>query len=352
MAAPLFARRARLLFLSLMLGVPGLAQQSLVDYRSEVHPLLAENCVACHNSEKRSGGLSLATYEDILEGGRSGPAVKPGKATDSLFLHRVTGEIEPRMPMGRVLPEADVALLQNWIDEGARPSPDAAPAASVWEPMLSLDAPAVPGVVWEGWEVPADRFTAAYLAERDIARPETVPDALFARRVYLDVWGLLPPPEELRAFLSDEEPDKRERLVARLLADEEKYAEHWISYWNDLLRNDEGANYYSSSARRKSITDWLLDSLASNAAYDRMVRELLNPTEQGDPDGFLTGVNWRGAVSAGQTPAIQAAQNTAQIFLGVNLKCNSCHDSFINQWKLKDAYGLAAYFSDERELQR
>ena len=92
-----------------------------------------------------------------------GPAVKPGKATDSLFLHRVTGEIEPRMPMGRVLPEADVALLQNWIDEGARPSPDAAPAASVWEPMLSLDAPAVPGVVWEGWEVPADRFTAAMI---------------------------------------------------------------------------------------------------------------------------------------------------------------------------------------------
>jgi hypothetical protein len=63
------------------------------------------------------------------------------------------------------------------------------------------------------------------------------------------------------------------------------------------------------------------------------------------------GVNWRGVVSASQTPAMQAAQNTAQIFLGINLKCNSCHDSFISKWKLKDAYSLAGYFSTEEKLQ-
>ena len=82
-----------------------------------------------------------------------------------------------------------------------------------------------------------------------------------------------------------------------------------------------------------------------------MDRELLNPVGPGDPDGFLIGVNWRGTVSASQTPALQAAQNTAQVFLGVNLKCNSCHDSFISKWKLKDAYSLAAYFSAEEKLQ-
>jgi hypothetical protein len=75
-----------------------------------------------------------------------------------------------------------------------------------------------------------------------------------------------------------------------------------------------------------------------------------NPTEPDDPEGFLIGVNWRGTVSASQTPALQAAQNTAQAFLGVNLKCNSCHDSFISKWKLKDAYSLAAYFSNEEKL--
>ncbi len=89
----------------------------------------------------------------------------------------------------------------------------------------------------------------------------------------------------------------------------------------------------------------------SNLPYDQFVRQLLNPVAPSDPAGFLIGVNWRGAVNASQTPAMQAAQNTAQIFLGINLKCNSCHDSFISKWKLKDAYALATYFSAEEKLQ-
>jgi Protein of unknown function (DUF1553)/Protein of unknown function (DUF1549) len=110
-------------------------------------------------------------------------------------------------------------------------------------------------------------------------------------------------------------------------------------------------NYYSETASRKSITDWLLASLESNLPYDRFVAKLLNPETRTDPEGFLVGVNWRGVVSASQTPALQAAQNTAQIFLGINLKCNSCHDSFISHWKLREAYALAAYFSPEEKLQ-
>ena len=70
-----------------------------------------------------------------------------------------------------------------------------------------------------------------------------------------------------------------------------------------------------------------------------------------DPDGFLVGVNWRGETSAAVTPWMQASQNTAQVFLGINLKCNACHDSFVSKWKLNDAYSLAAYFSPEPKLQ-
>ena len=77
----------------------------------------------------------------------------------------------------------------------------------------------------------------------------------------------------------------------------------------------------------------------------------MNPTQPSDPDGFLVGVNWRGETSAAVTPWMQASQNTAQVFLGINLKCTSCHDSFVNRWKLKDAYGLAAYFSPDATLQ-
>ncbi|MGH9426574.1 MAG: DUF1553 domain-containing protein, partial [Terriglobia bacterium] len=80
--------------------------------------------------------------------------------------------------------------------------------------------------------------------------------------------------------------------------------------------------------------------------YDQMVRSLLNPVQDVDPTGFLIGVNWGGDVSASQTQPMQAAQNSAQVFLGANLKCASCHDSFVSDWKLRDTYGLASFFSE------
>ena len=323
-----------------------------VDYQREVHPILAAKCVACHSQEKRSGGLSLATLKDVLEGGRSGAAVKPGQGAASLLMRRSTGEVAPRMPLaGPPLTESEFATLRTWIDQGARATPTSTAAKAKWEAPLELKRPAVPGVVWTEWNAPVDRFVAAHLSRTGAKEPEIVPDARFARRAWLDTQGLLPPPGDLRDFLADPAPGKRAALVDRLLAANDRYAEHWMSFWNDLLRNEDGANYHSETASRKSITNWLLAALQANLPYDQFVARLLNPTGEADPHGFLIGVNWRGVVNASQTPAMQAAQNTAQIFLGVNLKCNSCHDSFISKWKLKDAYALAAYFSTEEKLQ-
>src|SRR5206468_3678989 len=131
--------------------------------------------------------------------------------------------------------------------------------------------------------------------------------------------------------------------VDALLADQDAYAEHWMTFWNDLLRNDEQTNI---DGLRKPITNWLYASLLENKPLDRFVAELLNPEKDG-PDGYLKGVNWRGRVNASQTPPIQAAQNVSQVFLASSLKCASCHDSFINSWKLEQAYGLASFFSPQ-----
>lgn len=313
-----------------------LAAADRIDFDRQIHPILAERCVICHSAEKRSGGLSLATLRDALDGGRSGATIKPGSSATSLLIERVTGEMQPRMPLGGdPLTDAQVALLRAWIDDGARATPTSAPAKPKWEAPLTLARPADP-------KASIDHFIPA---------GDPISDARFARRAYLDAWGLLPTPEQLREFTANTSPAKRTQLVEQLLANNRNYAENWISFWNDLLRNDEGVNYYSETASRKSITPWLLGALESNLPYNRFVDSLLNPTQPTDPEGFLIGVNWRGTVSASQTPAMQAAQNTAQIFLGINLKCNSCHDSFISRWQLKDAYALASYFSPEPKLQ-
>jgi hypothetical protein len=331
---------------------PAPSSATRIDFARQVQPIIAKRCLECHNQDRRQGGLSLATYADALEGGRDGFVIRPGAAARSLLIHRVTGAIDPQMPKDEApLTPPEIAVIRRWIDEGARETPASPPAPPPWEPSLTLTRPATPRAIWPDWSSPLDRHVAAYLAANRVRQPMAVDDAQFARRAYLDAWGLLPAPDQLDAFLADRRPGKRAALVERLLADSDKYAEHWISFWNDLLRNEDGVSYFSETAGRRSITDWLLPALAANVPYDRFVTALLNPAAPGDPEGFLIGVNWRGETSAAVMPWMQAAQNTAQVFLGVNLKCNACHDSFVSRWKLKDAYALAAYFSPEPSLQ-
>lgn len=328
------------------------AAQARVDFAAQIAPIVRRACLECHSQDRRKGGLSLATYGDLLDGGRNGPVVRPGNGAGSPLVHHLTGALDPQMPKDEdPLPASEIALIQLWIDQGARETPTGPPAPAPWEAPLELRRPPAPAMGWTDWSSPADRVVASYLAARQVSEPAPVADAAYARRVYLDLWGLLPPPAALAAFTADPSPGKRAALVARLLGDRARYADHWISFWNDLLRNEDGVTYFSETAGRKSITEWLLASLRANVPYDTVVRELLDPADDGDPDGFLVGVNWRGETSAAVTPWMQASQNTAQVFLGVNLKCNACHDSFVSKWKLKDAYALAAFFSPEPRLQ-
>ena len=105
-------------------------------------------------------------------------------------------------------------------------------------------------------------------------------DALFARRVYLDTWGLLPTPAELAGVHRRPKPGQARRAGrARCSPTTRNTRDHWISFWNDLLRNEDGVTYFSETAGRKSITDWLLPALETNLPYDRFVSKLLNPAD-------------------------------------------------------------------------
>lgn len=334
------------LLLSSWAQSPGSAKP---DYSREIQPLIHARCASCHNDSGPQAGLVLLTREAMLKGGKSGPAIVPGSSQQSLLIQRVTGEKQPLMPMGSdPLKSEEIALLKAWIDQGAQWTTGV--SAAQWTPLLGPRHPEVPKPTAPRFDSPVDRFISIYLERKGLTFAEPVLDAVFVRRVYLDLWGLLPTSAQRDAFLKDSRVDRRERLIDELLADRKSYSEHWISFWNDLLRNDEGVIYHGE---RQSITDWLLKALEENVPYNQLVSSLLNPENPDDPKGYLIGVNWRGEVSASQIPAMQAAQNSAQVFMGVNLKCASCHDSFINQWKLRDSYGMAGFFSEnELELVR
>jgi hypothetical protein len=204
--------------------------------------------------------------------------------------------------------------------------------------------PVLPPATPQGPAHPIDRLLILHKNAQAPPVPGLLTDHAFARRVHLDLVGLLPSPSQLKQFLADPPASRRELLVDRLLADRQAFAAHWMVFWNDRLRNAYRGTGFIDDGRRQ-ITGWLYRSLYNDKPYDRFAHELVSPVE--GSGGFIRGIKWRGVVNASQEREVQAAQGLAQVFLGTNLKCASCHDSFINDWKLDDAYALAAVFADK-----
>ena len=323
-------------------GLPAAA----VDFAHDVVPLLKKHCGECHAGDARQGGFSMNTRDDLLAGGDSGvPGFVGGQAAASEMIRRITSaDPDERMPSeGDPLPPEAVAVLRRWIDDGADWEPGFAFARTTWEPPLRLREVVLPEP--EGGRThPVDRIVDAYWRARGVERPPRCDDRTFIRRVSLDLVGLLPDPDRVARFVADPDPRKRELLVQELLADRLAYAEHWMTFWNDLLRNDYTGTGFITEGRRQ-ITTWLHRSLVENKPYDRFVRELIAPTDESR--GFIDGIVWRGTVNASQTVPIQFAQNVGQTFLGINFKCASCHDSFVDRWTLRQTYDLAAISAAE-----
>jgi cytochrome c551/c552 len=316
-----------------------------VDFAHEVVPILRKHCSECHTGDKKKGGLSMNTRASLLEGGENGAVVSLVQAQKSKLLEAVvSADPDIRMPpKGDRLSPAEVATLRTWVEQGAVWTDGFAFKQPAYEPPLRPRQPVLPAVK-AGRTHPIDRVLDGWLAAKGAPTPPAADDATFQRRVSLDLVGMLPSAEEARAFAADRRPDKRTLLVRSLLARNVDYADHWMVFWNDLLRNDYAGTGYIDGGR-KQITNWLYLSLLANKPYDQFTRELVAPSA--DSEGFAKGIIWRGAVSAGQVPELQYAQSVSQTFLGINMKCASCHDSFIDRWKLRDAYGLAAIYADK-----
>jgi hypothetical protein len=327
---------------AITIATPALA----VDFVHEVAPLLKKHCAECHMDDKHKGGFVMNTREELMADNDDGPVIKPGNSKDSYMMHLVTSDDEDeRMPpKGDGLNQKEVAILAAWINAGAPWEPGFTFKNSAYEPPLKLKRPKLP-VAQDNRTHPIDRILDAHLTKTKVARPATLDEAAFVRRAHLDITGLLPTPEVLQKHLADKDPGKRAKLILSLLNDNQAYASHWMTFWNDLLRNDYAGTGYIDGGRSQ-ISQWLYSSLYTNKPYNQFASELIAPTKESA--GFANGIKWRGEVSAGQKVPIQYAQSVGQTFLGINLKCASCHDSFTDQWKLTDSYGLAAAFSPEK----
>ncbi|MFN0017140.1 MAG: DUF1549 domain-containing protein [Pirellulaceae bacterium] len=325
--------------------LPPAAAQT-VDFHRDIAPILRGSCLKCHSGEQAKGKLRMETRELMMKGGESGAVVVSGKSGESELIRLVAGlEKERVMPaQGPRLKEEQIGLLRAWIDQGLKWDAGFR-FKSVQQMPLEPRKVTLPSFAKGLLPTnPIDLLLRDYIQQNKVEFKEFASDGVFARRVYLDLVGQLPPTEVVEHFTTvKDDPLKRHKLVRQLLDNKKAYAEHWLTFWNDQLRNAyRGTGFIDGG--RKPITDWLYKSLYDNKPYDQFVHELISPVP--GSEGFTGGITWRGVVNASQRREMQAAQNIGQVFLGTNLKCASCHDSFVNHWKLTDSYGLAAIFAD------
>ena len=315
----------------------------------EVRAILAHNCYQCHSENKQKGELVLENKRGVYQGGKSGEIIVKGSPSESEIFRRISlptdhDEVMPKK--GKTLKKNQIALVKLWIEKDAHWADRALQVFP--EATLALTLPDVPS--HQGVDNPIDKFMATYFQNNNFSWPQVVEDRVFIRRAYLDIIGLLPEPAKIAAFIESKVPDKRVKLIDALLNDHHNYTQHWLSFWNDLLRNDYSGTGFITGGR-KQITDWLYHSLLENKPYHTMVKELVNPTEASE--GFIKGIKWRGVVNSSQRTEMQAAQNISQSLMGMNLKCASCHNSFVSNLSLKQAYGFASIFADSAlELNR
>lgn len=315
--------------------------QDKIDFSHDILPLLKMKCAACHSNGVYKGGLSLETREQLLESGN----ISIGNHLKSEIFSRITSDDpDEKMPLeGDALTPAEIQKVATWIDAGLPWPSEITLKKQQFKRPLGLRSTNLPAEL-DAEKNPIDYFVDQYFQTNKTQPPQLLSEREFIRRAKLDLLGLLPTPQEVASYRSDNKKNKQASLIESLLSQDRNYADHWMSFWNDLLRNDYVGTGYIDGGR-KQITQWLHQSLLENKPYDKFVRELINPSAKSA--GFSKGIKWRGRVNASQIEPLQFSQNISQVFLGINMKCASCHDSFIDDWKLEDAYGLAAITAEQ-----
>ena len=345
-------------------------------FETKIRPVLVERCYQCHSaaaqeSKKLKGGLLLDTKDGLRSGGESGPAVVPGKPSESPLLMALRGDGDAsQMPPKGKLPDAVIADFEKWIRLGAPdPREDASnsPAAIDWEkarrfwafqPPIQHDSPKVNDVNWPKNDV--DHFILAELERRGLKPVRPASKRELIRRATFDLTGLPPTIEETEAFEKDGSPDAFENAVDRLLKSPH-YGERWGRYWLDVARyaDDKALAFANPWPHAWRYRDWVVKALNDDMPYDQFVRlqlagDLL-PEPKTDYTLRLAGLGFQGlgAVYHKGSVAEQVVADElddrvdtlSRGLLGLTVACARCHDHKYDPIPTRDYYSLASAYN-------
>jgi hypothetical protein len=284
----------------------------------------------------------------------------PGKSGESRLIEAVLGKGDLKMPPeGAPLTEQQVATFKAWIDAGAKPPAEGAEIKTAHWSFQKPVRPEVPQPSDQAWAAnPIDAFIAAKHAELALTPVGEAPPHVLLRRVYLDLIGLPPTPEEREKFLQEWERGRegeRETVYAaavdKLLASPH-YGERWGRHWMDVWRYSDwdgyGKEIRESQPHIWRWRDWIVESLNSDKPYDRMVQEMLAADELAPSDQEAlraTGYLARSWYKFNRNKWLDdAVEHTGKAFLGVTFNCARCHDHMYDPLAQQEYYQLRAVF--------
>jgi mono/diheme cytochrome c family protein len=348
-------------------------------YETKIRPLLAQHCYECHSEQKTQAGLRLDRAQGWLTGGDSGPALVPGEPGESLLIRALRHEgADVEMPPAGKLSDDAIGLIETWVARGA-PAPADATVLSAARREIDLEAgrefwsyrpvadPVVPEVAEPEWSLqPVDRFIYARLTEAGLVPQARAERGTLIRRLYFDLWGLPPTPEEIAAFEQSSDAAAYEQLVDRLLASPhfgERFARHWL----DVVR-------YAQSVTLRGFVlpeawryrDYVIESFERDRPFDQFLREQLagdllqaDSIEQRQRQQIATTFLTLGNTNLEEQDKLQLDMDVVdeQIdvigkgMLGQTIACARCHDHKFDPIPTRDYYALAGILRNVQVLE-
>lgn len=344
-------------------GYNGVVWDGEIDFKEHVYPLLKEKCFDCHAGENSDSGRRLDVLAEILGYSDGVVLAQPGRSYRSRLFELITSKVpSQRMPPEdyESLGDRDIALIKAWIDQGLSWDDQVLPPLSVnsdhWA-FQPIEDPALPSVEDSLWcQNPIDVFIKREHERAGLNSNRQASRRTLIRRLYLDLLGFPPTPNQVDSFVKDDSPDAYEILVEKLLSSPQ-YGERWGRYWLDLARWAESQGYQHDIVRPSAwrYRDYVIDSFNSDKPYDLFLKQQLAGDElqpYSDEHVIATGFLAAARISGNQEDdAIQRndvlvdiVNATSSTFLGLTLECAQCHNHKFDPISQRDYYRMQAFF--------
>ena len=352
-------------------------------FESKVRPILVDRCDECHGAEaENEAGLYITSRKALLKGGRSGPAIQPGRPDRSLLIHAINHDVSVQMPPKSKLPQSEIKILSAWVKMGApwpakyasktptakrkagRQITQADRAFWAFRPVKRPRLPKVKDLAWV--RSPIDRFVLNRLESRGLRPAAKINRTTLLRRMTFGMWGLPPIPQQIQQFVNDRHPAALERMVDRLLSSP-KYGERWGRRWLDVVRYadsngmDDNMTYVDAWRYR----NYVIRSFNADKSYARFVQEqvagdrLAARPDQPKYDPLIaTGFLMIGPKMLAEDDPVKQRMDIVddqidtigRAFMGLTLGCARCHDHKFDPIPTADYYGLAGIFKSTRVM--